>query len=157
MVRLLRRRGWKVICWAIALGVIVGGASYYFQTPVYEAGAQVFIQQSNRAYPGTQTASPVDPASFAASQAILVRSPAVAQAQRLASVPRSSRRRVCCWVRCASWSARSSNVLTIIASSRNPAEAQATANAFANAYIAEQPRRSDRGLPALASTPSRPN
>src|SRR5258705_1373233 len=80
ITRMLRRRGWRVICWALALGAVVGAASYFLQNPVYEAGAQVFLQSGSSSQSlSPQPASPVDAATFAESQAILIRSIGVAR------------------------------------------------------------------------------
>ena len=137
ILRLLRQRGWKVVCWAVALGVIVGAASHFLQTPVYESGAQVLLQQSSTTQslvqqPQTQ----VDPATLAAAQVIVIRSAAVASAASAGIKGHPAPGDILGHVRVAV--SPTSSVLTIIASSEDPVQAQQIANAMAKAYIANR-------------------
>jgi Mrp family chromosome partitioning ATPase len=126
-----------VICWAIALGVIVGAASHYLQTPVYESGAQVLLQQSSSTQSLVQQPqNQIDPATLAASQVIVIRSVAVASAASAAIKGHPAPGVILSHVRVAV--SPTSSVLTIIASSGDPAQAQQIANAMAKAYISNR-------------------
>ncbi len=134
LVRILRRRAWKVVCWALALGLIVGFATYYFQKPVYETSAQVLLQPTNAAQSAAQPqTAPIDPTTYGATQVTIARSLPVAQAASAAMPGHPSPNVLLTEVTAVV--DPTSNVMTITAKSGDAAEAQAAANAFATAYI----------------------
>ena len=134
--RILRKRAWKVVCWTIALGVIVGVASNYFQKPVYQTSAQVLLEPNNSVQPAASQAptNPGDIASYTASQVTIAHSLAVAQAASKAMPGHPAPDLLLSQVSVVP--DPTSGVLTIVAKSGDRAEVQAAANAFATAYIA---------------------
>ena len=148
ILRMLRRRGWIIIAWTVALGVIVGGASYFLQTPVYETSAQVLLQQNDPSQ-SNQPGAQIDAASFAASQVLVVRSPAVTRAAAAKLPGHPSPDVVLSQVRVLI--SPTSSLLTITASSSDPAQAQATANALATTYIANSRQRRIANLRAAVN------
>ena len=135
ILRILRRRAWKVVCWAVVLGVIVGAASHYREKPVYRTGAQVLLEPNNTAQTANQQpTTQIDPASYAASQETVVRSLTVAQAASALMPGRPSPAFLLGQISVAI--NPTTGVLTIIATSGDRTEAQAAANAFATAYVA---------------------
>jgi len=136
ILRILRRRAWKVICWGVALAVIVGVASNYLQKPVYQTSAQVLLEPNNTAAQTTTqpSATQVDPATYAASQVPVAHSLAVAQAASALMPGHPSPTLLLSQVNVAV--NPTTDVLTFIATSGDRTEAQAAANAFAKAYVA---------------------
>jgi len=135
ILRILRRRAWKVVCWAVVLGLIVGAASHYREKPVYQTGAQVLLEPNNSAQPLTQqSTTQIDPATYAASQETVVRSLTVAQAASALMPGHPSPALLLGQISVAI--NPTTGVLTIIATSGDRAEAQEAANAFAKAYVA---------------------
>jgi Mrp family chromosome partitioning ATPase len=134
ILQFLRRRGWRILCWGVAVGLIVGAATYYFEKPVYQTSTQVLLQPTSSAQAITQPqTAAVDPVSYGASQVTIVRSLPVAQAASAAIPGHPSPGLLLTEVTAVV--DPSANVMTITARSGDAAEAQAAANAFAQAYM----------------------
>ncbi len=147
ILSMLRRRGWLILCWTLALGAIVGVVSDAIQTPVYESGAQVLLRPNDP----TQSLSPpaanqTDPTRYAGAQVAIIRSLAVARGASAGIRGHPSPAALLGHVRVVTSS--TSSILTIVGSAEQPAQAQAIANAFANAYVAN---RRGRALSNLRS------
>jgi non-specific protein-tyrosine kinase len=136
ILRIVRRRAWKVVLCGVVVAVAVGAASHYFQKPVYETSAQVLWQPNNSAQSvGQQSqAGAIDLPTYAASQLTIAHSIAVAEAASKAMPGHPSPDLLLSQVSVVA--DPTSGVLTIVAKSGDRVEAQAAANAFARAYIA---------------------
>jgi len=133
MLRIVRRQVLLVVLVGV-LGLLVGGAVHVVRKPHYEASADLLLKQNDPAETVTdQTTNNVDPARYAAAQAIILTSPAVAQRAAAALADGTTAQQITDAVTVASGD--NTDVLTISATSGDAGRAAATANAVGAAYI----------------------
>jgi len=145
--RIFRRRSWRVVSWGVALAVIVGAATYHFEHPVYRTSAQVLLAPENSAASLMPTPAPVRPSGYDVAQVDIVQSGPVAQAASAAMPGHPSPELLLSQVTASV--DPGTDMMTIVAESGDPAEAQGAANAFGHAYIANTYRSSIVNLVAV--------
>ncbi len=132
--------------WGVALAVIVGAATYYFEHPVYRTSAQVRLAPEYSVSLLMPTPAPVRPSGYDVAQVDIVQSGPVARAASAVMPGHPSPELLLSQVTASV--DPGTDVMTIVATSGDAAEAQAAANAFGHAYIANRYRSSIANLVA---------
>ena len=123
----LRRRKWWVISFTL-LGLVASLGYSLSQPKAYSATAQLLVGQENASVTNGATQQPVSPTDVLTELQLVTSAPVkAAVGRKLGSVPSVSAAEV-----------GQTNVIAVTATAANPARAASIANAYANAFVANQ-------------------